>query len=155
MNSCEIDLLIDSIERMTGVLATLVKLESDFLEETVTTETVFEKLNPLLEQRDLAFEEMKNIERDLTDRFGQTCRKGFSATINDLKRQEPALESPAQEYEKTLSKLTEQDRLVEEKLKHFRKGLADEMKKIRRGTRQLRGYIQNHTTGSCFIDKVK
>lgn len=155
MNPSEIDILVDLIKRMTGVLAILVKLESDFLEEPETPETVFEKLNPLLEQRDLALEEMKNIERQLTDRFGQTCRKGFSSIIKELKLQEPVLESPALEYEKTLSRLAEQDRLVEEKLRNFRKDLADEVKKIRRGTRQLKGYFQNDTTGSCFIDKVK
>lgn len=155
MNQDVRDSLIQGIDRLLAIYQDLTAGNRAFLEGLPTAE----RLSPLLDQREVSFAELRDLEEDLAatlrDTFPQETLKGLPEVLSVMDRELPDARATIAGVRTALSGLVASDREMQTALQQSRDLLETEIHKIRKGANLLKGYLQPDETGSCFIDKVK
>ncbi|MBF0499030.1 MAG: hypothetical protein HQM09_02760 [Candidatus Riflebacteria bacterium] len=154
MSISHIRSLFDIVDRLAAVWRLLVDGNEDFL----SGEPTAERLNPLLEQREMGFAESRHFEEELVQTFHEVFPDRAKADFRivwDTLGAEPGAHERIFPARQALESLVESNRRVEERLKSARTDLNEKLKQNRRAGRILRSYTQADPMGSCFIDKIK
>ncbi|HEY9071178.1 MAG TPA: hypothetical protein VIV61_13050 [Candidatus Ozemobacteraceae bacterium] len=118
-----------------------------------------EEIAQLLDHRDLALLEVKDVEQELVKALSSSRPDhpvaGFADVLAVLQGEAlPALEAVAR-FRGALEALVETDRLFQKRIAETHAGIDAELRRIRRSSSLVKGYRQNDPTGSAFIDKIK
>ncbi|MFZ2958349.1 MAG: hypothetical protein WA705_15790 [Candidatus Ozemobacteraceae bacterium] len=154
MSASSLRPLLDIIDRLASAWRQLDEGNEAFLSGEISAE----RLDPLLEQREVGFAESRHFEEELIvvfqECFPERKETDFGKIWDGLSR-EPAAEDRMIPARKALERLVESNKRVEERLKSAREDLNAQIKQTRKTGRALRGYTQANPMGSCFIDKIK
>ncbi|HOY68940.1 MAG TPA: hypothetical protein PLP29_18840 [Candidatus Ozemobacteraceae bacterium] len=122
-------------------------------------EPLQEDVAQLLDHRDLALLEVKNVEQELVTALSAARPDQPATGLADVLKilggeAIPALEAVAR-FRTALETLVETDRLFQKRISDAHAGIGAELARIRRSTSLVKGYRQSDPTGSAFIDKIK
>lgn len=149
---------VSSAARLLRLYQRLVAENRSFLADTHVSQ---DRLQTLLDQRDQTAQEIGDLEAELrltcsgTDASSAELPIGELIKLSQTRGTETGSESLLEEIRGTLRELIASDQEIENRLAENLVGLKEEIKAIKRGTTQLRGYLQANPSGSCFIDKIK
>jgi len=122
-------------------------------------DTSLDRLAPLLDQRETAFETLRQLEADLLERLNHLALPGrpfdMAGAWKVLPELLPAISGQIAHARTILKTLVESDAAVEAKLQVSKENLQAQIREARRGAHLLKGYTQADPMGSCFIDKVR
>ncbi len=149
--------LTGALERLTATYRELAAAHRAFLAGPPTAD----RLNPLLDQREVSFTLSRDLEADLAATLAAAAAvpaaspPTLAAIAAALARELPGGAALIDDLRQALTEVVDTDRQIQALLEKSRDALDGEIKKIRRGANLLKGYLQPDETGSCFIDKVK
>jgi|GEM_PF-2978191 len=145
----------DEARRLIGLYKTLHEANTTFLKDAYSTD----KLNSLLEQREISFQEVKKIEDELislsTALFVDLKLKNLPEVIVQIEKSYQEGKSIAEACRTSLNDLVVSDKAVQECLSKEKAGITKQIKVLRRGSAVIKGYRQSDPKGSCFFDKIK
>lgn len=142
-------------------LAQAYKLLADTNRNFVARNSGIDGFRNLVEQRNMIIEDIELIGRELVSETEATFRgnsflcQNLTEVLRALPVLAPDLAIDCETIKEELRNLVESDQIVEEFIGKFRDDLKGEIGRIRKNSRSLKGYRQNESLGSCFINKVK
>ncbi|HNW37008.1 MAG TPA: hypothetical protein PKM25_18860 [Candidatus Ozemobacteraceae bacterium] len=150
------DRLLGGLQRLTLLYGELAENARSLLE---ITEASSDRVLQILDHRDLALLEVKDVELELVSALNESRAAnsafGLAQVVEALEGGAmPALEGVVR-FKSALKTLVEVDEAVQKKFKETHAGLDAEIKRLRRGSSLVRGYRQADPMGSAFIDKIK
>lgn len=120
-----------------------------------------DKFQTLIDQRSLIIEDTDLLTAELIKEINHvyldnsfSC-KNIPEAVRALQILAPELVNECEALKTSLHALVESDARVEEKLTNLKDSLKNEINKIRKSSRVIKGYKQADPMGSCFIDKIK
>lgn len=120
-----------------------------------------EAFRNLIEQRDLVLEDLTVLTQGLVAAMAKkfadhpfSCNSVAEA-VRTISVLAPELEDKCDQVRHALKELVDSDQDVERQISTLKDEIKAEIGRIRQGSRGLKGYRQNQSYGSCFINKVK
>ncbi|OIP25200.1 hypothetical protein AUK22_08265 [bacterium CG2_30_54_10] len=155
MNADIRESIVRCLDRILAIYLFLTSADRTFIEGTPTSE----RLLPLLDQREVSFAELGELQNDLVEAlreaFSQKKMNSLPEALLLLEREIPDMQGTLRDIRLSLKSLVGADRDVQNILEKSKGAIETEIKKLRLGANLLKGYLQPDETGSCFIDKVK
>ncbi|MDN5278768.1 MAG: hypothetical protein PWR01_2733 [Clostridiales bacterium] len=145
---------------LTGLVASynrLVEANDSYLEK----DSGIEGFRNLIDQRNLVIEDIDLLTKELVKEIGQTYRehtfkcRTIPEALRALLVLAPELSDACDRIKDALQDLVQSDAKVEAKISTMKDSVKEEISRIRRGSRVLKGYKQADPMGSCFINKIK
>ena len=149
-------LLIESLHGLTRLWENLTRENLEFS----SGKGEITALQDLLDQRELALEEARMLERQIveeaTSLFAGEKAGNLGEVIRLIEGSMPNLKPGIIAFRQALTQLVNSDKTVEKKLKASRDSIETQIKTLRRSSALLKGYKQSATENeSCFFDKIK
>lgn len=115
----------------------------------------------LIDQRNLIIEDIDLLASELAKEINLIYRehsfpcKTIPEAVRALFVLAPELSGECDSLKESLRELVKSDLAVEANVAKLKDVVKDEIQKIRKGSRVIKGYKQADPMGSCFINKVK
>jgi predicted hydrolase (HD superfamily) len=148
----------DSVNQLAMAYAKLKEANQKFIADENAAVEAFQHL---IDQRRLVIEDIDIIAIEFRKQISHKFREHSfpCGTVPEMIRAvqvlAPDCEKDCNNLKEKLKQLVESDEEVEKKIELLKDSVKKEINKIRRGTKGIRGYKQNQTMGSCFINKIK
>lgn len=149
-------ILYKTIKDVITCYSKLVEINSKFCLNPVTAETVNEmngKRAVIIDDIDIFFNILNKCPE--IESIGDESFNNPLESISILARKNAKIAELKDEMSAKLKELVRSDKLVEELIQAQTEEIKTEVKKLRLGAKNIRGYIQKNPTGSCFINKIK
>ena len=143
--------ILNCLKRFQHLYEKLVKANNDFL----VSEYKEERFQNLVYQRDIIFEDIQILEKELAQKSNSSDQSFVLKKIKEDFADNNSIQTQIAALGSSLEELINTDNEVENKLLGEKRNLRTEINKLKRGAKGLRGYMQSTPMGSAFIDKIR
>ncbi len=146
-----------ALETLKQMYSTLIKSNEEFSNSEVDDESFDSLVNHrsvIIDDTEILIREIKQIIEGENEEI-VFKKESFVEVLFKILELYPDLIELVNELNGVLTKLVETDKLVGEKIEEYYGKIKNEIGKVRKTSKSLKGYSQLDTYGSCFINKMK